>query len=80
MDNQKIKSLIGKTVKYYDYLDSERFGRIVAIEDNHNNPSTPYIYIEDEESEYNIHSDIVNGAQIAYAEIRISSEVYLVED
>ena len=80
MDNQEIKSLIGKTIKYYDYLDTERFGRIVGIENNHNDPSAPFIYIEDEEMEYNIHSDIINGSQIAYAEIRLSSEVYLVED
>ena len=73
------KKFLGKTVKYYDYLDAERYGRIVAIEPNPNSPDTPFIYIEDEEQEFNEHRDIVNGKEVHYAEIRLSSEIYQVE-
>lgn len=73
------KKYLDKTVKYYDFLDAERYGRIVAVEDNPNDPETPYIYIEDEEQEFNEHLDEVNGEQIRYAEIRLSSEIYPVE-
>ena len=37
------------------------------------------IYIEDEEQEFNIHQDNINGKEINYAEIRPSNEVYPVE-
>lgn len=66
---------IGKPVKYYDYLDMERFGKIVAIEPK--SDDIAYVYIEDEDPEYNIHRDIVNNIPINYAEIRPSDSIYI---
>ena len=77
--NNPYKKFLGKTIKYYDYLDAERYGRIAAIEPNPNAPDTPFIYIEDEEQEFNEHSDVIAGKEIKYADIRLSSEVYPVE-
>ena len=74
-----MKKLIGKSVKYFDYLDTERFGTIVAIEPYPNDPEQVYVYISDTDEEFNIHSDLVNGQQINYAELRLSSEVYFDE-
>ena len=68
-------NLIGKSIKYYDYLDSERFGKILAIEPSRN-PEILYIYIEDDDPEFNVHQDFINGQVLRYAEIRPSSEVY----
>lgn len=67
---------IGKSVIYYDYLGFERYGRIVAIEPGQE-PDTPWLYIADTDEEYNIHADMVNGSNIRYAEVRISSDVVL---
>lgn len=72
-------SIIGKAVKYYDYLDAERFGHIVAIEPYPMDPEQAYIYIEDNEPEFNIHQDFINGKVLRYAEIRPSDEVYIDE-
>ena len=78
-------NLIGKTVKYFDYLGFERFGRIIFGESSNTliNYETGecdiYVYIEDEESEFNIHEIIINGEAKKYAEIRVSSEVYIDE-
>lgn len=74
-----INSLIGKAVKYYDYLDLERFGHIVAVEPYPIDPEQAYIYIEDNEPEFNIHQDFVAGSVIRYAEIRPSGQVYIDE-
>ena len=70
---------IGQSVKYFDYLDGERFGKIIAIEPYYQDPSLIWVYIEDEEDEYNNKVDIINGAEIRYAELRISSDVYIDE-
>ena len=72
MDNNKI---IGITVKYFDFLGSERFGKIVAVEPYPLDPEQLYVYIQDEEPEANIHTDVVNGLNISYAELRPSGEV-----
>lgn len=74
-----IEELIGRTVKYYDYLGFERFGRIILFEPIQGNNEELYVYIEDEESEYNVHDIIINGEMKMYAEIRVSSEVYIDE-
>lgn len=72
-----IRELIGKQVIYYDYLGSERNGRVVGIEPS-NNPEEPWIYIEDEEVELNIHHEqLLSGEFVVYAELRPSSEVVL---
>lgn len=76
---QEINKLLGRSVKYYDYLESERFGRIVAIEPYPMDQTQAYIYIEDNEPEFNIHQDVIVGKAVKYAEIRPSSEVYLDE-
>lgn len=73
------ESLIGKSVKYFDYVGDERFGKIIAIEPYAYDSDLAYIYIEDQEIEYNIHQDIVNGILIKYADIVLSEEVYLDE-
>ena len=71
------ETVIGKSVKYYDYLGFERFGKIVAIE--------PYvhpiywIYIEDSDPDFNFYEDVVNGKVVSYGEIRPSDEVYIDE-
>ena len=68
--------VIGTHVRYFDYLDDERFGTVVAAEPVLYGPGDlAWLYIEDEDQEYNIHHDIVDGQLITYAEIRISNEV-----
>ena len=68
--------IIGLSVRYFDYLGLERFGRIVFAEPSNTNPNTVYVYIEDEESEFNIHEIVLVSKVIRYAEIRESTEVY----
>lgn len=72
---KQIDNAIGKAVKYFDYLGFERYGSIVAIEPYPMDPNQLYIYISDEEPEFNIHQ--MEGTGIKYAEIRPSGEVYL---
>ena len=71
------KSIIGQHVKYYDYLGTERFGNIAAFEPAGNDLA--WIYIVDEDPNFNDKVDLVNGVQIQYAEVRISTEVYIDE-
>lgn len=68
--------VIGLSVRYFDYLGLERFGRIVFAEPSNTNPDMVYVYIEDEESEFNIHELALVSKVIRYAEIRESTEVY----
>ena len=75
-----MKSCIGLHVKYFDYLGLERFGRIIYVEPSNMNPDKFYVYIEDEESEFNIHDININGEIKMYAELRINDEVYLDDD
>lgn len=74
-------NIIGTPVRYFDYIGSERFGRIVAIEPYLLGPDQVYVYIEDEETEFNIHDIIVDNKviKIKYSELRLSSEVYIDE-
>lgn len=84
-----IQDYIGKTVKYFDFLGLERYGTILTMEpctvpsndpvDCDNEDNLFYIYIVDEEPEMNIHDIFINGKYEKYAEIRISTEVYLDE-
>ena len=54
--------IIGLSVRYFDYLGLERFGRIVFAEPSNMNPNIVYVYIEDEESEFNVHDiTTING-------------------
>lgn len=78
------KSAIGLHVKYFDYLGLERFGRIIYIEpsnmySNIYETDIYYVYIEDEEVEFNTHDIIINNEIKMYAEIRLSTEVYIDE-
>ena len=73
------KSIIGLHVKYFDFLGEMRYGNIIAVEPS-SNPEEPYLYISDEEEEFNIHEDMVAGVMIRYAEIRQSGQVYIDED
>lgn len=68
--------IIGLSVRYFDYLGLERFGRIVFAEPSNMTPDIVYVYIEDEESEFNIHELALVSKVIKYAEIRESTEVY----
>lgn len=77
MDMKDVNELIGKQVTYFDYLGEEHHGSIVAIESCRISKDEVYIYINDEEQEFNIHQDVINGVQITYAELRPSSEVIL---
>ena len=77
MDMKDVNELIGKQVTYFDYLGEEHHGSIVAIESCRISKDEVYIYINDEEQEFNIHQDVINGVQIIYAELRPSSEVIL---
>ena len=71
--------VIGTHVRYFDYLGAERYGTVIAAEPSEHCPELAWLYIEDEEPEYNIHQDIVWGKLITYAEIRISDEVNIDE-
>lgn len=77
MDMKDVNELIGKQVTYFDYLGEEHHGSIVAIESCRISKDEVYIYINDEEQEFNIHQDVINGVQITYAELRPSSEIIL---
>lgn len=77
MDMKDVNELIGKQVTYFDYLGEEHHGSIVAIESCRVSQDEVYIYIDDEEQEFNIHQDVINGVQITYAELRPSSEIIL---
>lgn len=77
MELKDPNELIGKQVIYFDYLGEEHHGSIVAIEPCILSQNELYIYINDEDQDFNIHQDIVNGVQITYAELRPSSEVIL---
>lgn len=72
-----MKNLIGAQVIYFDYLGLERSGRIIHVEPYPCEPDVAYLYIEDEESEFNIHRDMVYGKELVYADIRLSTEVVL---
>ena len=74
-----ISKLIGKKVRYFDYNGFERYGSIVAIEPYPKDDSVVYLYISDDDIDYNIHNDIVFGVLVNYADIRTSIEVCLVE-
>ena len=72
--------VIGTHVRYFDYLDAERFGTVVAAEPVlYGATDLAWLYIEDEDPEYNIHNDMVLGQFISYAEIRLSNEVNIDE-
>lgn len=75
-----MKSCIGLHVKYFDYLGLERFGRIIYVEPSNMNPDKFYVYIEDEESEFNIHDINIDGEIKMYAELRINDEIYIDDD
>lgn len=80
MDN--ISNLIGKHVRYYDDMDSELFGNIVAIEiePKSDGEDIYWIYILDEDSaNREKHSDEVNGILITYTDLRPSIEIELDE-
>lgn len=75
-----MNEVIGTHVRYFDYLGAERFGTVVAAEPVlYGSNDLAWLYIEDEEPEYNIHNDIVLGQYVTYAEIRVSNEVNIDE-
>ena len=72
----QLNELIGKHIIYFDYLGIESYGIIAGVEPC-NEEDQVYVYIEDEDIGDNIHEDIINGKNIRYAEIRLSTEIYL---
>lgn len=72
-------TIIGLHIKYFDYLGLERFGRICYAEPFNMSPEIVYVYIDDEEPEFNIHEIMTPSGIIKYAEMRTSEEVYLDE-
>lgn len=72
-------TIIGLHIRYFDYLGLERFGQICYAEQSNTNPETVYVYIDDEEPEFNIHELGTPSGIIKYAEIRTNEEVYLDE-
>lgn len=72
--------IIGKSVKYFDFIGCERFGRIVFIEPYPQDPEQVYVYIEDDDMEFNTNIIVIadrKPVKVIYAEIRLSSEVYI---
>ncbi len=81
MEEIDFDEALGLHVKYFSYLGEEMFGTIVHAEPC-TNPAAEgypfyYIYIEDENNEYNIHS-VTNfeNQSVRYAAILPSYEVY----
>lgn len=77
-----INNLIGKHIRYYDEMDSELFGNIVAIEiqPRENDDDIYWIYIMDEDSaNREKHNDEVNGVLVTYTDLRPSIEIELDE-
>lgn len=71
--------LIGRPVIYNDYLGFKQYGQIVFIEPYPNDPELAYLYIQNEIVDENTHHlETANGI-ISYADIRVSSDVYLDE-
>lgn len=69
--------IIGLDVKYYDFLGQMQFGKIVYAEPFPQDKDLAYVYIEDENPDFNVHRiDTLDGT-ITYADIRISDEVYI---
>lgn len=74
-------SIIGQKIKYFDFLGCEQYGKIVAVEPYPLDPNQVYVYIEDEEAEFNRYDlPCSNGSVIMYAEMRLSSEIYCLDD
>lgn len=76
MPQEELNNIIGMKVRYFDYIGSERFGKIIAVEPSQL-ATVYYCYIEDDEPDENTHQDIVNNQNIQYAAIRPSIELYL---
>lgn len=72
-----MNEVIRTHVRYFDYMGFERFGTVVAAEPYADDIA--YLYIEDEEPEFNIHEDFVFGQVVRYAELRLSNEVNIDE-
>lgn len=87
MMNTSIENLIGKPVIYNDYLGIQHAGSICFVEYGNNidddGNNLAWIYIIDEDSEYNVHQLSYNDNGVLktlnYAEIRLSSDVFLDE-
>lgn len=90
---EQIKELLGKEIIYEDYLGQKRSGVIGWVEPcktaevDENGRFDVWIYIADQDIEYNTKTIIVpmmnNGKRemttVCYADIRLSSEVILDE-
>lgn len=81
--------VIGKAIGYNDYLGCLRSGTIGFIEEykapqdiDSDGKRVVWIYVVDDDPEYNVHTMIIpdaNGrpATLYYAEMRLSTEVFL---
>lgn len=86
--------VIGKSIIYQDYLGIQRYGKIAWIEDyegpDNDDPEgkVVWVYIIDEDPEYNVHEMVVNFGtddkpdvrSFIYGEIRLSTEISLDEE
>ena len=85
-----LEDILGRPIKYYDYLGLERAGQIAYVEpylgnkvqDDTNDKRVVWIYIADEDPEENVNSyvyQIASGEkkEFMYATIRLSTEVFL---
>lgn len=88
MQFKQIEDIIGTEVSYNDYLGLLRNGRIGWIEEYNGIQDDPdhmivWVYIVDDDPEYNVHEFIFNDGQqmrsFMYAEMRLSTEVFLIE-
>ena len=86
-----MENVLGKVIGYYDYLDNLRSGIIGFIEDykapqdiDADGKRIAWIYVVDDDPEYNVHTIVIpdNNGQpktLNYAELRLSTEVFLDE-
>lgn len=86
-------NILGTNIIYKDYLGYQRYGKIGWVEpyegdqDQEDEKQVVWIYVSDEDPEYNVHEFIVNVGtidkpdikHIMYADMRLSTEVYLDE-
>lgn len=94
MATREAKDLVGLDVIYKDYLGFDRNGKIGWFEQYHaeeyddEGNAVVWLYIVDEDPEYNTHEFIFNASgdmlkpdikRLAYADLRLSTEVVIDE-
>lgn len=89
MDYPAFDNIIGTNIIYNDYLGLQRYGKIAWIEPYEapdavdEDGETVWVYIVDDDPQYNVHEFVVNMGsvekpdirQFMYADVRLSTEV-----